>query len=152
MNTQHSFTKGKNRHIEKFTIFPLTWLQEESKIAEHNQAHGTFLQTSYLVYQSPKIPTTINMRHTFFTSPLPKQCNLLTLLLTHLILLAVPYLFKPPRFTIMKFGPPNNSHYSSELFLLLLLQHTTLPARQFLSRWHFIKKKKKGPHGTQKKL
>ena len=48
------------------------------------------------------------------------------------------YICKPPRIP-MKFGLPENSHYSSELLLLLLLLHTTLPARQFyFSWWHFV--------------
>ena len=45
-------------------------------------------------------------------------------------------LYKPPR-TAMKSGVPKNSHYSSELLLLLL--YATFSTRQlFFPKWHFV--------------
>ena len=93
-----------------------------------------------------------------FTSLLPKQGNLLTLLLTESTLMATAGQFATPTISLnhqgspMKYGPPKK-------LTLLLWNITTTTAASgchlsgssiFFSKWHFIVKKKV-PRGTQKK-
>ena len=115
MNTQHSYTKEKNQDIEKFLIFPPTRLQEENKMAEHNQAAWNLsanllpcLSTTKFLGESTL--TNINMRHThislhYYQKKTTSLLYLPTFCHTH-------FLFKSP----------------SKSSLLL---HTALPARQF---------------------
>ena len=54
---QKKMLTQKSTHGEVFN-FPADLTPRRTQVAEH----GNFLQTSYLVYQPPKITTTINMR------------------------------------------------------------------------------------------
>ena len=69
MNTQHPYAKKKKRLIEKFSIFPPTGLQEESKMAEHNHAHGTFLQTLSINHQQTHPTPTLVATAIQFATP-----------------------------------------------------------------------------------
>ena len=86
---EHSAFLCEGKNIEKFLIFPTTRLQEESKIATHNQAAWNLvLQTSYFVYQPPRM-TTMKLGTTtnsYYSSKL-----LILLLLQLLLLQTLPF-------------------------------------------------------------